>query len=47
MSDEETEFRESVRRAIRAHDPSAEQLRQLSDDLVALAEKFDATEETI
>lgn len=47
MTDTDTEFREDVRRAIRAHDPDPETLRSLAGDLEALAERFEQTDDVI
>lgn len=45
MSD--TEFREDVREAVRRHDPTPEELRELAADMESLADKHEATNETI
>lgn len=43
----DTEFREELKRAIRATDPSAEELRSVATDLETLADKFEETEATL
>lgn len=44
MSDE---FREDIRQVIRRHDPSADDLRDLSDDLETLAERYETQDEVL
>jgi hypothetical protein len=44
MSDE---FREDVKETIRRHDPDAATLRALSDDLDALADRYETQEEIL
>ena len=46
MSDS-TEFREEVRRAVRRHDPSPDELRTLADGLEELADRFEATDDLL
>lgn len=46
MSDD-TEFRESVKRAIRSHDPDPDELRALSTDLDQLADQWEQMEATL
>lgn len=43
----DSEFRADVREAVRRHDPDPSELRALADDLDALADKHEATNETI
>lgn len=37
-------FREEVRAAIRHHDPGADDLRSLSEDLLSLADRYEELE---
>lgn len=43
----DTEFREELKRAVRLTDPSAEELRSAATDLETLADRFEATEDTL
>lgn len=40
-------FREEVRAAIRHHDPDADDLRSLSNDLLSLADRYEKMEAEI
>lgn len=40
----DTEFREEIRQVLRRHDPGADDLRALSNDLEQLAERYEAME---
>lgn len=42
MSSEE--FRDELKNVVKRHEPSADELRALADDLETLAEKYDQTE---
>jgi len=44
MSDE---FREDIKSIIRKHDPTADELRSLSDDLDTLAERYDEQDDVL
>lgn len=46
MSDDK-EFREDIRAVIRRHDPDSDELRSLSDDLEALAERYEKQEDVL
>ena len=41
------ELREDVKTAIKRHDPDADALRDLADDLEDLADRYEATEEVL
>jgi len=41
------EFRDEVRAAIRRHDPTADDLRSLSDDLEQLANRYETQQEVV
>lgn len=47
MTDSDAEFRNEIRAVVRRHDPDPSELRSLSDDLDALAERFEATEDAL
>lgn len=44
MTENDSNLREDVLRVIRRWDPSADQLRDLADDLESLADRYDAAE---
>jgi hypothetical protein len=41
------EFREEVKSVVRRHDPSADDLRGLAEDLEQLAERYDRQDEIL
>lgn len=48
MSESEgAEFREDLRRVIRRNDPTPEELRSAAQKIEALADRYEATEETL
>jgi len=42
-----SEFREDVRRVVRQHDPSADELRALASDLEDLADRYERQDEIL
>lgn len=47
MTDTDTAFRDEIRSVIQRHDPTADELRSLAGDIEALADRYEAAEETI
>lgn len=47
MPSEGTEFREEFKSLLRRHDPGADDLRALADDLERIAERYDTQEEIL
>lgn len=43
----DTEFRTAIKSAIRQHEPTADELRALADDLGALAEQYETQDEIL
>lgn len=46
MSENE-EFREEIRTVVKRHDPDADELRGLADDIEELADRYEATSEVL